>query len=440
MVMISGQKVSQRNGQAILELAIFGSLIIVLFGILIHYGLRYKNQQQLNQITFRNALKTTEGSAAADYPISVTTVNIHDRHIPDPANAFAQGSIMPFSSSDVVTRNPALFLTPNTTAEAPHVKINFLEDKYQNPDSLFFPTSGVWESQYNEDSYKKLVEIYGQSNVWAIKESKRICTNATCGPGGVSQGGYEVRFEPASLVPISGPYYPKNCHWYYGICQCDDGKIVTFALGGGIGAPDQCPLPKGEYCSCEEDQEQEVAVRYKVNDPLQGWIIDYDSSVRYCRMLIDPWACSYECRRTSDQLPESLKRCDDVCNLELDPNKLPNLCKGAQMVSTSPSRYCFPRINALFGISQDDCMRGDKVYPKSLGLQQDYSQETTNTSSRKTSQAGANLTSQDKIRNSVAIKRKIAYHFPLEEEPVRHEDDLGVRTVEHKVDIDMETK
>ncbi|MFH1397227.1 MAG: hypothetical protein ABIH27_01580 [Candidatus Omnitrophota bacterium] len=94
------------NGQALLELAVFGSIILYLMGILVNYGLRYNWQQRLNQQAFRKNLKDAAHSMEPGYPVSTGNTIIRDVHIPNPADAFGVGSVMPIAGSGAMaTRN-----------------------------------------------------------------------------------------------------------------------------------------------------------------------------------------------------------------------------------------------------------------------------------------------------------------------------------------------
>ena len=63
--------IKDKKGQAILELAIFGAILIMLLGALINYGLRYNYQQLAMQRAFRKALGTSATSSVANMPVSV---------------------------------------------------------------------------------------------------------------------------------------------------------------------------------------------------------------------------------------------------------------------------------------------------------------------------------------------------------------------------------
>ncbi len=114
---------NNQRGQAILELAVFGSFLIMLLGILLNYGLRYEAQQQVMQQAFRKALVSAVKSMDRDTPISSTQVVVNGKYVPDPSNAFAAGSVMPFSSSASVVRSYKLDQEADNDAEKPHVDI-----------------------------------------------------------------------------------------------------------------------------------------------------------------------------------------------------------------------------------------------------------------------------------------------------------------------------
>lgn len=90
---------SHQRGQALLELAIFGSLIILLLGALVNYGLNADYTQYAMMDSFRQASGPNANSSV---------LVITDRHIPNPAHPHAVGSLVPTSASASVTRSHQL--------------------------------------------------------------------------------------------------------------------------------------------------------------------------------------------------------------------------------------------------------------------------------------------------------------------------------------------
>ncbi|MDD5004885.1 MAG: hypothetical protein PHS93_00035 [Candidatus Omnitrophica bacterium] len=100
------KNIKTKNGQALLELSIFGSLILLLLGVLVAYGLRYNFQQQAQMEAFRKAQELAFKNDNGGQPYgSATYVLVKDRHIPDPSSPFGVGQVSPFMASASVTRD-----------------------------------------------------------------------------------------------------------------------------------------------------------------------------------------------------------------------------------------------------------------------------------------------------------------------------------------------
>lgn len=67
---------SRKRGQAMVELAVFGSLFILVLASLIRFGLSVTYSQELKQEAFRKALKETVGNVSASYTV------VEDRMVP----------------------------------------------------------------------------------------------------------------------------------------------------------------------------------------------------------------------------------------------------------------------------------------------------------------------------------------------------------------------
>lgn len=111
-------KIQNARGQALLELAIFGSLLILLLGALVNYGLNADSTQQSMMASFRKALSLAPGPGRA----SVTVVR--DKHFPNPAHPFAMGSVFPVSASSSVTRDFAMHETADNESELPKLTLD----------------------------------------------------------------------------------------------------------------------------------------------------------------------------------------------------------------------------------------------------------------------------------------------------------------------------
>jgi hypothetical protein len=86
-----------RKAQAVLELAILGSIIIVAFSILIDYSEKLNREQSYMQQTFRAALKKAQ---ALNNSASWQTVDF--RRMPNVANPMELGQLQQFASGNSV--------------------------------------------------------------------------------------------------------------------------------------------------------------------------------------------------------------------------------------------------------------------------------------------------------------------------------------------------
>ncbi|MFA5144931.1 MAG: hypothetical protein WC723_02880 [Candidatus Omnitrophota bacterium] len=161
---MNARKYTRLSGQAILELAIFGAIIIMLLGILLNYGLRYSLEQKVMMNTFREALQDTANSVTGGQG-SITV--IQDKHVPNPADPFGVGTVTPFASSSSVTRSYKLHETPDTYAELPRATFQIQDKKFS------YKTAGFRDVD-SASGLSKYEEVYGGSNVWAVGSGLRI--------------------------------------------------------------------------------------------------------------------------------------------------------------------------------------------------------------------------------------------------------------------------
>lgn len=275
-----------KKGQALLELAVFGSLLIMLLGILINYALRYESQQRIMQEAFRKALGIVGSTDSASYTL------IKDTHIPDPANPWAVGSVVPVSASASVTRNYQMHMTADTVSELPHTRINIQGQEFDCPSSGQGCTMAGFRDEYNvpEGSIDRYKEIFGSTNVWE--------TGSGC-----------LQWQnPAPINPQTGQ--PEAT----------------------------CLQP---------------VKNVRIIDSCAGEIISYDSAVRQCRQIVDVDACIKECQRGSTTSCSSV--CSAVMNPpNQDTNTYdPSIggawyCANYAEINSTTHQYIFPILNQLF--------------------------------------------------------------------------------------------
>lgn len=96
-----GINIGNEEGQAMMELAVFGSIVLIVFGILLAYMQQFNNQQYVAMETFRRALEkaynapSTSGGAGA----SVQYTNMQTRRQIDLSGPFRKGAPSTISAS-----------------------------------------------------------------------------------------------------------------------------------------------------------------------------------------------------------------------------------------------------------------------------------------------------------------------------------------------------
>jgi len=149
-------RISGRSGQALLELAVFGSLIILIAGYLFSYFYRMNNQQYVQMESFRRALQIANygGPTTSSHGGKVTQLTVmENRHEPDLSTYFRKGSSQSTSAtSSVYWTVPEV---GETSGSATYYKVNDdLSDDLSSGESVNdVRTSSV--SFFNENTIKQ---------------------------------------------------------------------------------------------------------------------------------------------------------------------------------------------------------------------------------------------------------------------------------------------
>lgn len=148
----------------------------MLLGVLINYGLRYNYQQQLVQDNFRRAMATASFTNTLNFledrfpifenfpfnllvsffPTSISHATIRSKHIPDPANPWGVGQVVPLEAHAQVTRNSKMYYTPDWAPELPEVRIN-IDNR-----EVSYKTAGF---RIGIGSKEKFEQVFGTGNV-----------------------------------------------------------------------------------------------------------------------------------------------------------------------------------------------------------------------------------------------------------------------------------
>lgn len=239
-----------RIGQSILELAILGTILVGILGLVVNYGLRYNYQQKVMMQAFRNAYNAApEGGS---YTLVV------DKHIPNPSDPWGVGSVAPVSASASISRNYHMQeiaacdeddVSACSTADLPKT---FIEIKGSNGSKKYsFTTAGFRDAGgltkatggLTPEQVKKYEEIYGSS----------VCSDPD-----------------------------KDC-------GARKGECIEWTTN---------PQTNEEECKSVGGKEN-YYVKIRILDFCEGEFVNADMVRRICYLISNPAACTNDCQRGS---------------------------------------------------------------------------------------------------------------------------------------------
>lgn len=197
---LTGQQ-ANRTGQALIELAVFGVIFLMILGMFISYGLKF-NYNQLAQMTaFRRALKIASDPNKG----SGTYMLIQDRHIPDPTGMFGIGTTMPIIASASVTRDPNMDAqavdASSLSSTVIDVESGNIGAGARDVRRIVYPNAGfrIEKRDLTEDQAKAVLPKYQQ----IYGAAKYVAGATTTGPFGVPITLYDIRVIDACLSPVA---------------------------------------------------------------------------------------------------------------------------------------------------------------------------------------------------------------------------------------------
>ncbi len=339
-----------------MEVAVFGTIFLMIIGAMITYGLRFDYNQRAQQQAFRRALKIASDreTGGGSYML------MEDRYIPDPTDPFGIGTSMPVMASESVIRSHTLDARAGDEGADPHdlptlvmdVQLGWTNDPAQESvmQRHIFRNAGfryeTRSSGYTDAQVDKYMYIYGD----ALKEELFEAVI-----------GYRNN-------PFGGPPIPiTETRWR----------------------------------------------RVRVIDACSGHLVDYNTCYEQATMLVDEDYCRSTCERNSK---DSNVNCTDLCGQVLNvPNQEdqgtfnaadggPWYAAGAHTVN---GYWQFPVLDELFGRDTDGT---GTVGPAPTGLSPDSSsdvQRDQNISRLETT--GRTVTQQSASRHE-QITRQMVIH------------------------------
>jgi len=267
------------NGQALIELAVFGTFFLMLLGVLLSYGLKYNFQQKAQMTAFRRALKI-----ASDQERGVGSAMVmEDRSIPDPSTLFGVGSTAPIAAVASVQRDYKM------------------DEQPQDADSL---SRSVMDIQTSRDGS-------ANTQAWMRRIYKTAAFRVERSVPEVNLDKYEQVY--GSILALNTGFTPT------------DTDPNTWVSTSSSGAAMECPsgyydMPASEDGTAGalnvcDSGESFTAIR--IIDACSGEIADYTTCYVQAQQLVDPAFCERKCELA--KVPGSTTNCNTVCNHTTNP-------------------------------------------------------------------------------------------------------------------------
>lgn len=334
-----------KAGQALAELAVFGTIFLMVLAALISYGLRYSAQQEASMTAFRRALRIASdpnrGSGAA--------MVVKNQDVPDPLDLVGVGTSSPVFSSASVVKNP---MQHQQAVDAESLDGSLMDIQTSHNVQPSGEVSNLWmrrqytmagfriEYQVPEGTLDKYKLVYGG----VLGKRAGTSLPVTHGDHWVSTSSDEVE-----KMDIPGTCHEETTYDYEGT------PIVTTV--------------------CDK-----AYTEIRIVDSCSGELLDYATCYAQSRRLVDVEYCKYMANR--EKTPGDDTDWNAVCNkVTRPPNQNvrtfdPDLggawyAANYQLPSENtiqPGAYRFPVLEQLFSYA------GGGPEVKGMGMQRDSTQ------------------------------------------------------------------
>ncbi|MBU1124496.1 MAG: hypothetical protein KKC84_00545 [Candidatus Omnitrophica bacterium] len=340
----------REEGQALLELSIFGSILLMLLGVLLQYGLRFNYQQQLDQETFRKAMAQARWSRGEGHPTSVDYMVIRDEHIPDPSSPWGVGQMSALQAYVPSIKATYELDQESISADTPNEYPQLIIDI--NGREMSFSTS-AWHYQTEIDA--NMIDRYNQLFGY-IEGCKRLEEGSTT------------------------------------VCRQRDGWKQLEERNDVFSVAYTCVETVIDYYSGVPDCIRGAASLVRFMDPNAGQIVPYDNARLTCQDIFDRDKCEeMHCEDIKDD--DKKRDCIRTCGKTI---KIPWYCEGGVL---QDGEWQFPVIDAMFdGTAQ------------SMGLQPQNSREIFMDNRLEKTEDSEGIRTVDTLRWHERTSRSVIYH------------------------------
>lgn len=407
--------VKQRDsrGQALIELAVFGTIFLLILGAMITYGLNYNYNQEAQMKAFRTALKIASSETPgtqADEPgrKDGSYMVLQERHIPDPMNPHGAGSAVTVMASASVTRDHQLYVPGDSREDLPGVLFDYQVRGGNKEDdvvrSVVYRTAGFRieripltlsdPNQPEPDPVPTDDDILPVDDDLVDPHHPEPPDVVNCDPNSPDYNA------DACVATPSGPTQEELRDRLMMKYQIIYGGVVDVGL--------------------EETGTKTGVLR--ITDACAGEVIEYEACYQQALKIIDRGYCERSCARS---LPDDSEyTCYEICSMTTNPpnqnSKSYNASRGGAWYAANweglgaqapdpDHRYRFPILEGLF--TQEDLEVNKSAH---MGLQSSPSTRTTRSTQTRRVETTDAITTEDQAQWTTATERPFIWNRNLD--------------------------
>lgn len=297
-------RISDQTGQAMIELAVFGSMMIVVLGAMVHYAMNADLEQQTTMRAVREAMWSGARAKLDMVPSSENYMHINDSILADPTNPLSIGGTFSAAGNwSTPTRSFRLGEIPETQRELPRtiMKINGQPINCPSADLPSATVSPGFRIQGCTTAGFRLAQ-----NVWGFKRTKD------------NDGSTIYVNDKDTIQPI-------------------DKYDLIYGIGAGKVLGASCTSTNGTNCRAT----------LRLIDPNEGELVSRDQAVYFCRQILDFQTCFDQCLLTKNDPadPDNRDNCTQICS---QPMAAPQYCD-----ANNPPTFLQAQFAALFPSNLD---------------------------------------------------------------------------------------
>ena len=311
---IAGRQVIRltNRGQALVELAVFGAIFLMILSAILTYGLRFDYQQRAQMLSFRRALKIASDPSRG----SGSYMMMADKPMPDPSSTFSVGATTPVNAGASVSARTNKM--DASAADAAGLPTTVMDMQTSQANGVVAPPTRI---VYKNAGFRIEYNVPADAQNGKLKDSKEM-------------GKYKFIFSHVTALSTGGDWVATDDDSVAKTCTATI-NVVFFPV-----------------CTAY------TINQIRIEDSCAGEMVDKSGCESQAMLLVDTQACVQQCRKSTSMDTNNTDGCDCACMCDKKtnpPNQDTNVydpAKGgawyAANYTKSGASYTFPVLEQMF--------------------------------------------------------------------------------------------